>query len=335
MQGVFGLKRILALTAFALATLFGALLAASPRAEATPLTSYSGRLYVTTVNDLSSKANIFTRKSGGGWKRIRFKGDINPQDIAADPKGKFVIVCAIPRGSTSSYVYRISTKGGKAVRLSGSRTCLNNSALSPDGRKVAYFSAGSGGYNLYVVPSSGGKSKVLARMPLCGQESNEVWVGKRIFFNGRSDCSGAIGGKIFSLRASDGKGLLEHTTAIPAGTRYVVQDVSPDGTRILALRQNDLDPSAGFDLAEISSADGTLLNTVVNGASSGLIYVAGRYSPDAKRAAVVRPWDDPTAFPLQVTLTGSLTSLIVPSVPLANPVSARLVGARQVDWARR
>ena len=334
MQGAVGLKRILVLGACA-AAMIGALLASSPRAEATPLTSYSGRLYATTSDFFTAKGKIFTRKSGSGWKQIRFKGDIRSQDIDADPKGKFVVVCAIPRGSSFSYVYRISTKGGKAVRLSGSRGCLDFSALSPDGRKVAYFSAGSGGYNLYVVPSSGGKSKVLARMPLCGQESNEVWVGKRIYFNGRSDCSGAIGGKIFSLRSSDGKGLLEHTTAIPAGIRYFVQDVSPDGTRILALRRNDLDPSAGFDLAEISSADGTLLKTVVNGASSGLIYVAGRYSPDAKRAAVVRPWADPTALPSQVTLTGPLTSLIIPSVPLTNPAGAGSNGAGSVDWGRR
>ena len=346
MQGAAGLKRILILGACA-AALFGALLAASPRAEATPLTSYSGRLYAVSTNPGTHKAQIFTRKSGSGWNRIRYLGNIWGRNslgsiqIDADRKGRFVIVCG-GAGLYKHYVYRISTDGGKAVKLSGSLRCYRNASLSPDGSKVAFFSdGGASPGSLYVVSSSGGNPRLLARKPVCGVSGDIKWAAGRIYFNGQNthcDVLPELGvyASIFSVRASDGRGFVQHVDPPEPYSNdptYAVQDVSPDGGRILAVRGNDY---GGQTLVELSPAGRTEIQTVGSYNEVMLFnWALAEYSPDANRVAFVRPWGSGEDPPFHVTLSGPLSSLIIP-FPLANaPESAPGGGMFAVDWARK
>ena len=328
MQGEAGLKRILALGACALAALFGALLVSAPRADA--ITPIPGRIFI--LSDVAGvRGDLFRTTTLNTWKRLTF-GLNYPESISADPNGKFVTLCAT-KGTSGLYrIYRISANGGRLKSLIGSALgCAPT--VSPDGRKVAYIQSGTASTKLKVVGSRGGKSRTIYSFR-SSSLYNPIWAGKRIYFDRRVTRNLSADFEIYSVRASDGKGLRRHTFS-PAGVDYDLKDVLPSGRKILAAVR---DPSGAgrHDLVALSP-NGVELRTIMVGDPAASPFGSAAFSPSGIRVAANEAF--PTASdPFLTLISSDINNPLIVSQALLNPAisgTSTNDGPYSVDWVKR
>jgi len=327
MQGAVGIKRLLVLAACA-AGLLMALLAAAPAAKA--ITSETGRTFI--LSDIAgARGDLFRTTTSNTWKRLTF-GLSYPESISADPRGKFVTLCAT-KGTGGIYrIYRISANGGRMKNLIGNRAgCAP--AVSPDGRKVAYIESGARTNLLRVVSSKGGKPRTIYRF--CSScLFRPVWSGKRIYFERRITRNFSSKLEIYSVRASDGKGLRRHTNS-SSTVDIDLEDVSPNGRRMVA----ELTDSSGLgrdDLVLLNSR-GVEVKRISVGYPTIASFAGAAFSPDGKRV-VFNSFSVNETSPFATWFSSSLSNPLIFSSPLYEPAissTAAYDGPYAVDWVKR
>lgn len=326
MQGAAGLKRILILGACA-AALLGALLASAPKAHA--ITSIPGRIFI--LSDVAGvRGDLFRTTPSNTWKRLTY-GLNYPESISADPNGKFVTLCAT-KGGGLYRIYRISANGGALKSLIG-RSVGCAPTVSSDGRKVAYIQSGATTTNLKVVSSRGGKSRTIYRF--CSScLYNPIWAGKRIYFERRVARNLSADFEIYSVRASDGKGLRRHTFSA-AGVDYDLKDALPSGRKILAAVRDS--SGAGRNDLVALSPNGVELRTIMIGDPSSNPFGGAAFSPSGIQVAANEAF--PTVLnPYEVLISSDIRNPLIVSSGIPNPAvsgGSANDGPYSLDWVTR
>jgi len=323
MEGSVGIKRLLVLGVCAAAVL-GALLASAPQAKA--VSSIPGRIFA-SFDIGGSYGDLYRSKPDNTWKRLTF-GLGSSFNLSADPNGKFVTVTA-RRGSSGPYrILRVSANGGPLKNLIGNRSGFDP-AVSPDGKRVAYLNTESTGpTSIKVVSARGGKPRTIYRF-CSGCIYKTIWAGKRIYFNRRIVNNPISDFEVFSVRASDGKGLRQHTDDGGGIRDYQLLDVSADGKRILVVADDSADPLTPNVLLAVVSDTNIYKRTVVDSGSSSDIFFGGSFGPAGPSGPVI--WIDVGTSPYKMWLTQAGS---VWSTGIASP-SASTIGPLFMDWVRR
>jgi len=327
MQGAVGIKRLLALGACAAGMLLMLLFAAPSASAVTPI---PGRAFI--LSDIGgTRGDLFRTTTSNTWKRLTF-GLSYPESISADPKGKFVTLCATKRTGGLYRIYRVSANGGRLKNLIGSNVGCGPT-VSPDSRKVAYLQSDARNTNLRVVSSRGGKPRTIYRF--CSScLFKPVWSGKRIYFERRITRNLSSKIEIYSIRASDGKGLRRHTYS-SATVAIDLEDVSPNGRRIVG-ELGDTSGAGRDDLVLLTSS-GVEVKTISVGAPSVPSFGGAAFSPDGRQVAFNGLSSTDTS-PYVTWFSSNLSNPLIISSPLLAPAVAGTgpyEGPYAVDWVKR
>jgi hypothetical protein len=325
MEGSVGIKLLFVLGVCAAAVL-GALLASAPQAMA--VSSIPGRIFI--LSDIgSTRGDLFRTTRINTWKRLTF-GLSGPESLSASPNGNFVTLCATKTVGGTYRIYRIPANGGPLKSLIGNRAGCDPT-VSPDSRKVAYVQGGPAASKLNVVSARGGKPRTIYRF--CSScLYGPVWAGKRIYFERRIARNISADLEIYSVRASDGKGLKRHTNDGGAPIDYQLEDVNPSGRRIL-VRLSDSTAPGSNDLVLLSRT-GSEVRQIVQGGVDPSALAGAAFSPSANRVAF-----NLATFGLRnVWVSNDITAPFIVSSQLANPAvagSAAGDGPYSIDWTKR
>jgi len=176
-------------------------------------------------------------------------------------------------------VYVMDANGDGATNISNDPAMDDESDISPDGKKVVFFSLREGQAFIYVVNADGSDFKRLTNEP--GGDASPRWSpdGSRIAFSRGGDLA------VMNAKGGDLKIIMEAqpaVTAEPCRAGSFVGGWSPDGLRITyysaALRQ---DAPTGFWICAID-ADGSNLEVLVS-EPEGELHAEPHWSPDGKR----------------------------------------------------
>ncbi len=166
------------------------------------------------------EVNIYTISVDGG-KPTKIT-NIEPPNQARFPRwspdGRWIGFL----GPEPGVIFRVSAKGGEQSRIAAEGDAIRGAYFdwSPDGRWVAYFSkAGS----LSVMPSDGGKPRVVCKIPVAEEDPDLSWSsdGRTIAF--------VAGGKIWVVPSEGGEPVVVKTDV---DARAIRLDWSPDGRKL-------------------------------------------------------------------------------------------------------
>ena len=297
--------------------------AAAPASAVAPI---PGRIFA--LSDVGGARGDLFRTTLTGWKRLTFGLDF-PEEVAADPRGKFAVLCATKTPGGTYRIYRVGANGGPVKNLIGNRRgCAPT--VSPDGRKVAYIQRGPTGPSLLkVVSAKGGKPRTIYRF--CGSCMYQPkWGGKRIYFERRITNDFSADSEIYSVRARDGKGLRQVTNDEGSPRDFELMDVSPDGREILAV----VDDSTSFSPAariRVLSPTGGLIRPVWTLSGPTLSDYLGPASFSPSRDVILTTSSDPL-----ISISTLIAYKNVPDIGVfVTPPGPSTVGIYGLDWVRR
>ncbi|MGQ0734154.1 MAG: protein kinase domain-containing protein [Acidobacteriota bacterium] len=211
----------------------------------------------------------------------RVTGDAIP--VAADvPVDSLGSAAAFSVASTGMVAYRSGQttrrltwvdRNGKAIGVVGriEADTINNPALSPDGRKLAFRRIAMGNEDLWIADLVSGTESRFTFDPATDQFP--IWSpdGRRIVF--RSNRGGG-----FALFRKPASGEQQETVLFDNGKQNVATDWSPDGRQVL-----------GYTIDEKTSRDLWTLPVGESGAGTPAMFVqtpfdesGGRFSPDGR-----------------------------------------------------
>ncbi len=190
---------------------------------------------------------------------------------AFSPDGTHIAFCSEQGGSSQIWV--MNDDGSSPRQVSHARYPAYFPAFSADGRRIAFESTDGGpaAYDIYVVPTSGGKA-----VRLTGAPGNDEYAafspdGKTIAFVSHRKVGPA---QIWLMNASDGR-RQRQLTRDGAG-KDERPDWSPDGKQIAYTANGNI---------WVMNADGSAQHTVTRGPVYDFAPV---WSPDGKQIAFVR-----------------------------------------------
>jgi serine/threonine-protein kinase len=204
-----------------------------------PVWSHDGQRLFYVVYDRARNVSTITTKAADGSGEARAITEVNGQAYAEDVTRdeSTLLFSANPSTVRGQFeVFRVAVQGGsKPIRiLATSLNDVQNSALSPDGKWLAYYSSETGRPNVYVqsFPSGGSRAQV---SPAGGTEPHWAPDGRALYYQ---QADGMMMVPIDAGPAfSPGKPQMlfggVSVTSTDSGQTY---DVAPKGDRFLMLR---------------------------------------------------------------------------------------------------
>jgi Tol biopolymer transport system component len=182
---------------------------------------------------------------------------------------------AFERGN--GFVFTVNPDGSNVQQLVPYQTCCAH--WSPDGGKISIGALTDDGRITTATVNPDGSNYEVKTIPDptlnlgCGAWSPD---GDRFACEGWDDVRPDRAAGLFSVRTADFGGLVRLTTN-PYGGHDIPGDYSPDGTRIVFLRDNPLQPQ-GQTAVFVANSDGTSLRQITPWALHGCCSVT--WSPD-------------------------------------------------------
>ncbi|HYM11091.1 MAG TPA: protein kinase [Bryobacterales bacterium] len=225
---------------------------------------------------------------------------------ALSPDGRLLAYASDRSGEGNLDIWVQQIGGGEPIRLTRDEADEYEPAFSPDGTRVAFRSEREGG-GIYVVPTLGGESRLLARLghnPRFSPDGN--WVAYWLGATGGGFAAGS--GKIFLVPSPGGEPRQVHPE-VPAGRDPIWM---ADGKRLLFLGK--IDPKApveqGLDWWVTPVAGGTPVRTGAFAAfrEQKLLPPPGAY---AISAGAVSPANDLVLFSARLGDTTNLWEIVI------------------------
>jgi Tol biopolymer transport system component len=174
--------------------------------------------------------------AGGSSPEPLLIADGDQRPLSWSPDGRVLLFWQ--SGGSASDIWAM-TKGGQASPLIATPYNEQNATFSPDGRWVAYQSNESGRSEVYVQPYPGPGEKI--RISATGG-TEPVWGagGKQLYYRAGSRRVIAVpvtAGNEFRVGSAS-----EINVTLDSGSLQTNYDVSPDGSRLIGILQDDLAP---------------------------------------------------------------------------------------------
>ena len=147
------------------------------------------------------------------------------------PDGKWVVYNSVASDQNLYAIWRVPIEGGEPVRLTDANT--EHPAVSPDGKRIAYFYSSKGKYQIFVIPFGGGQPDRIFDIPKTLDPLTYVcW-----FPDGQSLTYSAAHNDVSNIWMQPlGDGEAMHLTDFKVEGRLLF-DWSPDGKQLVFIRR--------------------------------------------------------------------------------------------------